>query len=143
MIDPHAPLHVPVSPTGAEVTLKVTAFEVPPPSGGLVTTTTKPPGVARSEELTMMVSWLLLTKVEVCGAPLKVTVEEGMKPPPLMVSVNELEPAGAELGDRLVMDGSGFGVTADWTAMGTLLDATPPMGIATGTALPVRVPAGT
>jgi hypothetical protein len=40
--------------------------------------------------------------------PLKVTVEVVRNPVPLMVIDPELEPVGADDGERLVMDGVGF-----------------------------------
>jgi hypothetical protein len=41
--------------------------------------------------------------------PLNVTVEEFRNPPPLIVTVKELVPETAEFGDRIEMEGWGFG----------------------------------
>jgi len=54
-----------------------------------------------------MASWVALTNVAVCPAPLYVTVEVDRKFVPLMVSVCAAAPALADAGERLVTLGMG------------------------------------
>jgi hypothetical protein len=111
---PKAALHVPcqapvrlITPTD-DVTLKYTVFELPPPGDGLITTTGWLPATVRSDGLNRMESTPLLKKDGAWGSPLNTTVEDGMKPLPLIVSVRELLPTAALDGDRLVIEGFGF-----------------------------------
>ncbi len=50
-------------------------------------------------------SWPLLTNEGECEMPLKETVDEDKKPLPFTVSVNDVVPAMAEDGDKLVIEG--------------------------------------
>lgn len=92
----------------APVTVKTTAFEVPPPSAGLVTVTEGVPAVATSLARIAAVSLFALTKVVTLATPLKLTVEPLMKPEPFTVSVNAPEPAVALAGCRVVITGTGL-----------------------------------
>jgi hypothetical protein len=87
------------------VTVKVATFDCPPPGGGLMMITEKAPAVARSEEVNVIVNWLLLTILATCGIPLNVTEEEGVNPPPLIVTITGLLPDGADDGDMLAIEG--------------------------------------
>ena len=69
------------------VTLKLFAIDAPPPGAGFVTTTGYVPTVARSAEVSEIVSWPALTNVAAWEMPLKVTVEESRNPVPLIVNV--------------------------------------------------------
>jgi hypothetical protein len=74
------------------------AVAVPPPGAGFTTATGKVPTVARSADVKPIVSCVALTKVAVWLLPLKVTVEEGRKPVPLIVSSWDVDPTGKEVG---------------------------------------------
>ena len=63
-------------------TVKVTAADAPPPGAGFVTTTGFVPAVARSAEVSEIMSWLALTNVAAWEVPLKVTVDEAVNPVP-------------------------------------------------------------
>jgi hypothetical protein len=71
----------------------------------LVTVTAKVPAMARSEALTVMVGWLLLTNLGACRIPWNATGDEVMNPLPWMTSLSALVPAGAKDGDRPVIAG--------------------------------------
>ena len=90
-------------------TVKLTGLELPPPDAGLLTMTGKVPTAARSAVLRVIVSWLLPTEERGWGELLYVTVDDAMKPLPLIVSVNGPVPAVADDGDRPVMAGCGLG----------------------------------
>jgi hypothetical protein len=77
--------------------------------------------VAWSLALNEIVSWVEFTNVAVCATPLYVTVEVERKFVPLIVSVCAAAPTVAELGDRLVMVGTGSVVES-----GTAAVAPPP-----------------
>jgi hypothetical protein len=64
--------------------------------------------VAWSETVSCIVNWDELTNVALCATPLKVTVELERKFVPLMVRVCAVAPAVAEVGDRVVMAGTGL-----------------------------------
>ena len=67
--------------------MKFAANDAPPPGAGFVTTTRKVPAMARSADVSEIVSWLALTNVAAWEMPLKVTVEELRNPAPLIVNV--------------------------------------------------------
>src|ERR1035441_407228 len=56
-----------------------------------------------------MVNSLLLTNIAECALPLNVTVEEFRNPPPVIVTTKVLVPELPEFGDRIEMEGWGFG----------------------------------
>ena len=94
----------------------------------MLTITAKLPGTARSDTLSVMPSWLLLTKDDVWRTPLKVTEEEVTNPVPLIISAKEeLLPAGEEDGERLVIVGRGLAAEG-WTVKLTAFDPPPPGG---------------
>jgi hypothetical protein len=105
-------------------TTKVTAFDGPPPGLGLETTTAKLPTAPTSEALSEIVSWPLFTNVAAWDTPLKVTVDDAIKPLPLTVRIREALPAEAEDGDRLVIVGSGL--LAACTVKPAATDVPPP-----------------
>jgi len=80
------------------VMLKLTTGDVPPPGVGLVTVTETLPLFTMSVARMAAVSWVLLIKVVVLAAPLKLTAELLMKFVPLTVSVNAGDPATAVAG---------------------------------------------
>jgi hypothetical protein len=123
--------------------MKLTAFEVPPPGDGLTAVTGKLPAAARAGALNAAVSSVLLTNVVVCVTPLTVTEDDGTKPAPVMVRVEEVEPAADENGDSAVMEGVGLGPAGGLTAVVTVFDEAPPTEMDTGTATPVADPDGT
>lgn len=77
----------------------VSLAELPPPGGGFVTTMGKLPADAKSEVVKVIFSCPELTKLALCGAPLKVTVEDARNPVPLTVRVCELAPAVTNVGE--------------------------------------------
>ena len=126
------PNHVPPSPTGA-VTVKIAAADTPPPGAGLLTTTAQAPVPPTSNAVNVICKWLLSTKVTECVRVQKVTVDEGRKPLPLIVTVREeLLPSGAEDGVRLIIAGLGF-IGATVKAIGNELPP-PGAGLLTTTA---------
>jgi hypothetical protein len=98
-----------------EVTAKAAALDGPPPGAGFVTTTAKLPAVLRSVAPSVTVNWPLLIYEATCETPLNVTVEEGRKPIPLIVTKKDCVPTLTELGAREEMVGVGFGVTTACT----------------------------
>ena len=109
----------------------------------MTTVTGKLPAAARAGALNAPVSCVLLTNVVVCVTPLTVTDDDGTKPAPVTVRVEEVEPTAAEKGDSAVMEGTGFGPAGGLTAMVTVFDEAPPIEMDTGTATPVADPDGT
>ena len=61
--------------TGAGKTLKFTGLELPPPGDGLLTTTGKLPAAPRSDAVSAMFNWPLLTKEAECRMPLNLNSE--------------------------------------------------------------------
>jgi len=69
-----------------------------------------------------------LTNEAVCETPLNVTEEEAMKPLPLIVSVSAPDPATAEAGARLVMEGFGLPEGAGVMVKRAVFELPPPGG---------------
>ena len=97
----------------------------------MVTTTGYVPAARRSVVLKVIFSSLALTSVVVCGTALKLTVDVVTKFVPVIVSVSAAAPSVAELGERLVIVGTGL-----FTVKLTGIEAPPPgAGLLTTTAL--------
>ena len=92
----------------AAVMLKDFAPEVPPPGVGLNTVTDAVPTVAISDAGIAAVSWVEETKVVVRSRLFHRTFEVETKPVPVTVRVKAGPPAVAELGERVVMAGTGL-----------------------------------
>lgn len=90
------------------LTVKGSAFEVPPPGAALNTVILIVPGLARSPAGIAAVSCELLTKVVGRFCPPQLITDEGTKLLPLTVNVNDPLPTSAEVGLRLVNCGSGL-----------------------------------
>jgi hypothetical protein len=108
------------------LTVKDSAFEVPPPGAGVTTVTLATPAVARSLVTMAAVSRVAETKVVVRGLPFHWTTESVMKPVPFTVRVKADPPARAVVGLRLPSVGSGFG-----TALTTLTEKLCAAGVPT------------
>jgi hypothetical protein len=102
------------------------AVEVPPPGRGLLTTTSQLPVAERSDAVSVIVSWPLLTNNAGCKMPLKVTVDEPMNPLPLIVNTSRPELTVADVGDKPVIDG--WGLSAAVTVKLTDCELPPPGG---------------
>ena len=107
------------------VTEKSIATDAPPPGAGFVTTTGKAPMVARSDEVSEIVSWVALRKSVECTMPSNVTVDEARKPVPLIVSVRGVESTINEAGASEVIVGTGLfaAVTVNGSEFDGVLDA--------------------
>jgi 3D (Asp-Asp-Asp) domain-containing protein len=90
------------------VTLKFTAFDVPPPGVGFVTVTGGVPTVVTSLARIAAVTCVALTNVVTLAVPLKFTTELATKLVPFTVSVNAAEPAVTPVGDKVVIVGTGL-----------------------------------
>jgi hypothetical protein len=90
------------------VTVKLTAFEVPPPGAGLVTVTFKVPAMAMSEARMAAVSCVALTKVVARALPLKFTIDVDTKPVPFTVRVKDAPPTVALVGEIVVIVDTGL-----------------------------------
>lgn len=109
----------------AAVTVKFSVFDAPPPGVALVTMTAGVPTVATSAGKTWMVICVELRTVPPCGWPPKLTVEAPvMKPVPLIVNVNVVEPAAIVDGENEVIVGTGL---FTWNV--TLFVDVPPPGV--------------
>jgi hypothetical protein len=94
------------------VTVKGTAFDVPPPGAGLETVTEAVLAEARAEAGTSATSWWTFTNAVLSGVPFQFTTEVGTNPVPFTVSVRPGEPGAAASG-RSGWLTSGIGLT-DW-----------------------------
>jgi len=90
----------------ALVTGKSIAFEVPPPGAGLVTVTVGVPVEAMLAAGMIAFNCVELTKVVAVADPPNLTVEDGMKFVPLIVSAKVKPPAAALLGEMEVIVGA-------------------------------------
>src|SRR6266446_6776441 len=86
----------------------VAVADAPPPGAGFVTVTLTVPPVAISAAVIAAVTCVALTNVVVFAAPLKLTTEVDTKFVPLTVSVNAAPPAGALVGNKVVIVGTGL-----------------------------------
>jgi hypothetical protein len=91
------------------VTVKFTAFEVPPPGAGLVTVTADVPVEAMLVAGIAAVNCVELTNVVAGAAPPKLTIDDATKFVPLIVSVKAAPPATALFGEIEVILGVGGG----------------------------------
>src|SRR5690349_18476473 len=87
--------------------------DVPPPGAGFVTVTGYEPGTAISVLAMVVRSWVLLTKVVACEAPLNEIVEPVTKLLPVTVNVKLPDPATADDGLSVLSVGAGLGVPQD------------------------------
>ena len=90
------------------LTVSICAVEVPPPGAPLKTTTDEVPTVSKSEAKISAVNWVEVEKYVVLEEPLNLTVEEAIKFVPLTVRVNPASPAVLDVGEILVVVGTGF-----------------------------------
>src|SRR2546422_223578 len=90
--------------------VKVSVLDVPPPGAGVKIVTLATPAVAMSAVVIAAVSCVLLMKVVIRLVPFHCTVDPLMKLEPLTVSVNDVPPAVAELGLKLLSVGTGLGL---------------------------------
>ena len=88
--------------------VNVRELDVPPPGAGLTTVTSAVPAEAMSVAEMFAVTSIALTKNVVRLTPFHCTVEPGTKFVPNTVKANPAPPAVAELGDRLVVVGTGL-----------------------------------
>jgi len=88
--------------------VSVCALEVPPPGVGFTTVTDAVPPTAISAAVIVAVRVVLETKVVALPEPLKSTVDEALKFVPVTVSVNCAPPAVVEVGEMLVVVGTGL-----------------------------------
>jgi len=116
------------------LTVKVCAFDVPPPGVALRTVIEKVPAEVTSEAGIDAVSWVVLTKVVVRFDPLKRTVDPETKLVPLTVSVKIASPAFLDVGEILVVAGTGL-LTVNTCAL-----EVPPPGVGFVTVM-LKVPA--
>ena len=96
--------------TGLLVIVKVNVLVGPPPGAGVKTETCAVPGVAMSAAVMAACKLVLDTKVVVRALPFHLTIEGGLKPVPVTVSVKPGPPATAELGFRDPGASDGFGL---------------------------------
>lgn len=92
----------------ASRTVNVWALEVPPPGAGFTTVTADVVAVVRSDVRIAAVSVVIETNVVVRAEPSHRTEEEALKFVPVSVSVKPLLPAVVEVGEMLVVVGTGF-----------------------------------
>jgi hypothetical protein len=92
----------------AGLIVNVCTLEVPPPGAGLNTVTWAVPAAAISVAGIDAVNWVAEIYVVVRSAPFHRTTEFVTKLVPLTVNVNAAPPAVAELGERLVVVGTGL-----------------------------------
>jgi hypothetical protein len=90
------------------VTVKVTAFDVPPPGVGLTTLTKSRFAVKISAAVIAAVNVVAFTNVVTRGLPFHCTAELLTKPLPFTVNVNPGEPALIEFGEIEVIPGTGL-----------------------------------
>lgn len=93
---------------GAELTVKLTEFEVPPPGAAFVTVTGNEPVDATSLARIDAVTSVELTKVVVLGLLLNFTAELDTKPVPFTVSVSAPLPAVTPFGLSELIVGAGL-----------------------------------
>jgi hypothetical protein len=89
--------------------VKLKFSDVPPPGAGLNTVTCAVPALAMSDAPMAACNCVPATYVVVRGNPFHLTTDPLMNPVPFTVSVNPTDPAVAEDGDSIVMDGAGLG----------------------------------
>jgi hypothetical protein len=119
------------------VIVNVCAFDVPPPGVGFVTVIDAVPGVARSEVKIEALNSVALTKVVVLADPLKLTAELATKFVPFTVIVNPVEPSITDVGEILVVVGTGlvivsvcaFDVPPPGVGLKTVIDVVPAVAI--------------
>ena len=117
--------------------VNVFALDVPPPGGGVTTLTKAVPAVSMSDEGTVAVSRVLLTKVVVKAELFQCTFEPETKCDPLTVSVKPGPSAVALLGEieliagtgLLTVNGFAFDVPPPGEAFTTLTKAVPAVSI--------------
>lgn len=107
-----------------ELTVKATAFDVPPPGVGLTTVMLGVPELAISDAGTLALTWVALTKVVISATPAQSTTDPDMKLVPLTVIVNVAPPVMADdgLSDTMV----GTGLLLPEIVNVALLDVPPP-----------------
>jgi len=88
--------------------VNVCELEVPPPGTGFTTVIGSVPAVAISAAVIVAVSVVLETNVVALLEPLKSTVDDALKFVPVTVRVNCAPPAVVEVGEILVVVGTGF-----------------------------------
>jgi len=86
---------------------KLYALEVPPPGAGVCTVTVNTPAEAISAAVTCAVSCVALAYVVASAVEPHITVDLLVKFDPFTVSGNAAEPATANAGDTLLIDGRG------------------------------------
>ena len=106
--------------------VNVLALDVPPPGRAFTTVTEAVPAVLISDEGTVAVTRVLLTKVVVKAELFQCTFELETKCDPLMVSVKAGPPAVALLGEIELIAGTGLGMMAFRTDSVMLLSPTLP-----------------
>ncbi len=94
--------------TVKSVTLNDAFPEVPPPGAGLVTVTLKVPVAAISPAVIAAVTCVALTNVVALAAPLKFTTEDELRFVPFTVSVKDVPPFMAPVGESVVTVGTGL-----------------------------------
>jgi hypothetical protein len=115
------------------VTVKVTAFDVPPPGVGFTTLTKSRFAVRISAAVIAAVSVVAFTNVVTRGLPFHCTTELLMKLLPVTVNVNPAEPALNEFGEIEVIVGAGF-VVLEIVKFSELDEPPPGVGLLTNTA---------
>ena len=90
------------------LTVNVCAFDVPPPGVGLKTVMLNVPGLVRSLVGIVTLSSVESTNVVVRSEPLNLATEDGIKFVPLTVMVKPESPTNLEVGEMLVVVGTGF-----------------------------------
>jgi len=99
--------------TGAPfTTVKVWAFEVPPPGATFVTVTASVPAARTSAAVIVAVRVVDETKVVPRAEPFQFTTEPETKFVPKTVRVKDELPAVVDVGERLVVVGTGFRILA-------------------------------
>lgn len=91
-----------------ELTIKLTAVEIPPPGAGLNTVMGNVPNAAMSAAGICAVNCVALTSAVVRAPPLKRTRELPLKFVPVTVSVNAAVPANLLVGDKVLSVGAGL-----------------------------------
>src|ERR1043166_8171624 len=116
------------------VTVRVSAFEVPPPGAGVKAVMLSAPPAAMSPARMVAESWVGPTKVVARGLPFARTTEFPAKLEPETVRVKSVPPPATVLGDRLDSVGAGGGaVTLSESALEAQRPPTQAAGLVTCT----------
>ena len=107
---------------GFAVTANDNPSETPPPGAGFTTVAVAAPVAVKSPAGITAVTWALLTNVVGRADPFHWTIEAGINPLPLKVSVNAAELIAAEAGWIAANTGAGFAEIANVA----LAEAPPP-----------------